>query len=211
MLGQHGCRQAGVQKGDPVFTSSVSQELVQPPYCDLISRALASRPHSNKRILACELLFNVCKCTSPETRCFVASQLPLLLWTEWVLDRQDPSLDEDLSAIEIALLAAYQQDVNIQTAVPSARVPDIKQPSIYHVVGCVARGARPNGPGSPSWMPWARPTWRAIPTATDRRTRSAPPPRCTRPGPSARSTSTRAASSSTASPASCTTTSPACR
>lgn len=81
----------------------------------------------------CDVLFNVCKCTNHECRLFVASQLPVLLWTEWVLDRENPRLDEDRSAIEIALLAAFQQDLNIEASTPQIRIPDIKgESSIYH-------------------------------------------------------------------------------
>jgi hypothetical protein len=83
-------------------------------------------------MLVCEIIFNICKCTTQECRLFVASQLPVLLWMEWCLDKEDAALEEDISAMEIALLAAFQQDLNIETAQPIIRVPDIKQPSIYH-------------------------------------------------------------------------------
>jgi hypothetical protein len=84
--------------------------------------------------MVCELIFNICKCTTPESRLFVASQIPLLLWNEWIFDREDPALEEDLSAIEVALLAAFQQDLNIQPGRPSIRIPSIRKPSIYHRV-----------------------------------------------------------------------------
>lgn len=83
--------------------------------------------------MVCDILFNICKCTNHECRLFMASQLPVLLWTEWVLEREQPSLEEDRSAIEIALLAAFQQDLNIEASTPQTRIPDVRgEPSIYH-------------------------------------------------------------------------------
>lgn len=62
----------------------------------------------------------------------MTSQLPILLWTEWALDREALGLEEDLSAIEVALLAAFQQDLNIEASMPQIRIPDIKEKTIYH-------------------------------------------------------------------------------
>lgn len=62
----------------------------------------------------------------------MASQLPILLWTEWALDREALGLEEDLSAIEVALLAAFQQDLNIEASVPQIRIPDITKKTIYN-------------------------------------------------------------------------------
>jgi hypothetical protein len=62
----------------------------------------------------------------------VASQLPILLWTEWALDREALGLEEDLSAIEVALLAAFQQDLNVEASMPQIRIPDIREATIYH-------------------------------------------------------------------------------
>lgn len=62
----------------------------------------------------------------------MASQLPVLLWTEWALDREALGLEEDLSAIEVALLAAFQQDLNIEASMPQIRIPDITKKTIYN-------------------------------------------------------------------------------
>ncbi len=44
-------------------------------------------------------------------------------------------LAEDLTAIEIALLAAFQQDLNIEASCPQVRIPNLKQASVYHLPG----------------------------------------------------------------------------
>lgn len=134
------------RRGDPVFSGNAAREMVVSPFADQISRILSVAAHSQKRIMMCEIIFNVCKCTTPECRLFVASQLPLLLWMEWSLDRQDGSIEADISAVEVALLAAFQQDLNIESAVPEIRVPDLQQSSIYHLADKAAAEPR---------FPWA--------------------------------------------------------
>lgn len=95
------------------------------------------------RIFQCELLFYLCKCSAAESRLFIANLIPLLLWMEWILtnengiDNNGAKLEEDLIAIEVALLAAFQQDFNINPLPPSTRVTSIRHPSIYHVNLCV--------------------------------------------------------------------------
>jgi len=48
------------------------------------------------------------------------------------MPREDLELEEDLSAIDIALLAAFQQDLNIESSMLQVRVPNLAEPSIYH-------------------------------------------------------------------------------
>jgi hypothetical protein len=84
-------------------------------------------------------LFYLCKCSSPESRLFVASIVPVLLWTEWLLVLKSESgpesfqeSEDDIAAIKVALLAAYQQDFNICPLPPAMRVSSMNQSSIYH-------------------------------------------------------------------------------
>lgn len=54
--------------------------------------------------------------------------------------------EEDVAAIEVALLAAYQQDYNINPLIPAIRISSPAQPSIYHVLH---NGALPTGRTAP--------------------------------------------------------------
>ena len=63
--------------------------------------------------------------------------LPALLWLEWVFGNKEwesGEADEDIAAIDVALLAAFQQDFNISPLPSSIRVVAMNQPSIYHVL-----------------------------------------------------------------------------
>lgn len=192
-----------LNSGDPIFASMLSRELMRPDRLQLFTQVLGGAvQHSESRILLCEIIFNLCKCTSSECRLFIASLIPSLLACEWILggglrclslpssptvcgkpiqtlnsksvikiddhnhldiitkayvsddssvnasgkhggdDDEIPeknefseqtSLDEDLAAIEVAILAIYQQDYNINPIPIITRIPALTKPSIYHV------------------------------------------------------------------------------
>lgn len=137
-----------LKAGDPVFSTILARHLVQSEeHIDRFIRVLTISLHSPTRILLCEIIFYLCKCTAVECRLFMASVLPALLYAEWVLggghcpvaalQNEKPAeslqLEDDLAAIEVAILAAYQQDYNINPLPSAIRIPPLSQPSIYHV------------------------------------------------------------------------------
>lgn len=77
----------------------------------------------------------------------MANLLPMLLWTEWALaiqcaalnathpqdESENNPLEDDLAALRIALLAAYQQDYHISPLPALTRTIPFSSPSIYRV------------------------------------------------------------------------------
>lgn len=82
----------------------------------------------------CELIYHLCKSTTMACRTFIAHLIPLLLWMEWVLAAQEYNIDaigEDRAALEIAILAVFQQDYNIAPLAPVFRVFPLSKTNLY--------------------------------------------------------------------------------
>ncbi len=120
-----------LKSGDPVFSVVIAKELVLSPFIEACLLLLGVRTPSKQRVLLCEIIFCLCKCMAAECRLFVASVLPTLLWAEWALDYDKAEMETDQSALEIAIMAAYQQDLNIQPTIAPTRTPSLSVPSIY--------------------------------------------------------------------------------
>lgn len=108
-------------------------------------RVLTLLTPSRRRVLQCELVFYLCKCSSPESRQLSASLTPFLLWMEWMLggacgaDKEE-AWEDDVTALEIALLAIYHQDFTIAPLPAVTRSIPLGRTSIYHV--CLHQGRR---------------------------------------------------------------------
>lgn len=163
-----------IRSGDPVFTTIASRELLQVPLVEACLDILLLIKPSPIRILLCEIIFCICKCPAAECRLFVASQIPALMWSSWILDsiiairegtdnhhqheeeregkmekskestekedgkndkidnKKEVNNDEDSSAVEIATIAAFQQDIIVHPQLPCVKIPSLREKSIYH-------------------------------------------------------------------------------
>lgn len=126
-----------IRSGDPVFTTVVSRELLQTSMAEACLDTLLSVGPSPIRILLCEIIFCICKCPAAECRLFVASQIPALIWSSWILDSmitgENEKSVEDWSAVEIATIAAFQQDIIVHPQLPCVKIPSLREKSIYHM------------------------------------------------------------------------------
>ncbi|CAM6031622.1 unnamed protein product [Sphagnum compactum] len=66
------------------------------------------------RVLICEVFHHISRLTLADCRLLMASASPFLLWMEWTLNLQrKEGLEDDLLAVELALLATCNQIINV--------------------------------------------------------------------------------------------------
>lgn len=139
--------------GDPLFCTVLSIELtskreyllgMEQILCKKILPTTASPSTlSSKRTLLCEVIFHLTKCPSPECRTMISLISPTIIWAEWSLSNYLHKLttttnteaeegliellEEDLSSLEVVILAIWQLDFKLSPLPLTCRFIDLRR------------------------------------------------------------------------------------
>lgn len=141
--------------GDPLFCTVLSIELIsKKEYMKMFEEIFSTKidmktssPNmaSSKRTLLCEIIFHLTKCPSPECKTLISLLCPIIIWTEWCLSNflhkfvftsknisEDEEvlidlLEEDLSSLEVVILAIWQLDFKLSPLPLTCRFVDLRR------------------------------------------------------------------------------------